>query len=42
MKNQKPRRARSHWPALDGGHLNWPIVDAYLAMYNETIMETER
>jgi hypothetical protein len=28
--------------ALDGGHLNWPIVDAYLAMYNETIMETER
>lgn len=28
--------------ALDGGHLNWPIVDAYLAMYNETIKETER
>ena len=28
--------------ALDGGHLNWPIVDAYLAVYNETIMETER
>ena len=28
--------------ALDGGHLNWPIWDAYLAMYNETIMETER
>lgn len=28
--------------ALDGGHLNWPIVDAYLVMYNETIMETER
>ena len=28
--------------ALDGGHLNWPIVDAYLAMYNETIERTER
>ena len=28
--------------ALDGGHLNWPIVDAYLAMYNETIKRTER
>ena len=26
----------------DGGHLNWPIVDAYLAMYNETIERTER
>ena len=28
--------------ALDGGHINWPIWDEYLAMYNETIMETER
>ena len=28
--------------ALDGGHLNWPIFDAYLAMYNETIERTER
>ena len=28
--------------ALDGRHLNWPIFDAYLAMYNETIKRTER
>ncbi len=28
--------------ALDGRHHNWPIVDAYLAMYNETIERTER
>lgn len=28
--------------ALDGGHLNWPIWDEYLAMYNETIKRTER
>lgn len=28
--------------ALDDGHLNWPIFDAYLAMYNETIERTER
>ena len=28
--------------ALDGGHINWPIFDAYLAMYNETIERTER
>ena len=28
--------------ALDGGHLNWPIWDEYLAMYNETIERTER
>ena len=28
--------------ALDGGYLNWPIVDEYIAMYNETIERTER
>lgn len=28
--------------ALDDGHLNWPIFDAYIATFNETIMETER
>ena len=28
--------------ALDGRHHNWPIFDAYLAMYNETIKRTER
>ena len=27
--------------ALDSGHLNWPIFDAYLAMYNDTIKRTE-
>ncbi len=27
--------------ALDGGHLNWPIVDEYLTMYNDTIRKTE-
>ncbi len=37
------RRAdRQALAALDDGHLNWPIVDAYLAMYNETIERTER
>ena len=28
--------------ALDGGHLNWPIVDEYIATFNETIKRTER
>ena len=28
--------------ALDGGHHNWPIFDAYITMYNETIERTER
>ena len=28
--------------ALDGGHINWPIWDEYLAEYNDTIQETER
>ena len=27
--------------ALDGGHLNWPIVDEYIATFNETIERTE-
>ena len=37
------RRAdRQALAALDDGHLNWPIVDAYLATFNETIERTER
>jgi hypothetical protein len=28
--------------ALDGGHINWPIFDAYIATFNETIERTER
>jgi hypothetical protein len=37
------RRAdRQALAALDGGHINWPIFDAYIATFNETIERTER